>query len=642
MSDTINLDDLLKDGSQKQEQPQPQKQEEVSKPVVSWDDILTEWSYRLPKGYPTIVDGVFTEYEEVKILNEIMEERFGETLPLPEEVKISKDQLLTKILKTSAMSKVFNVVSTKPGADNSITVFVADISAGNRVGKIKELLPLLQRELGTEYSVKPNASYPKKKKIDVRIGKTGIVINFQVQPKENKTDTDVKEGYSVLFGYYPEAIELFTKENLKKNATGIAKYLQSKNNITGLSRDIVKAMVDFAQKATKAQDPKAIGKFISFYNQALSHGRTFDAFFEKNDDFYIERSEFFERIRAAGSKISGESKDKWCPGDIYFIRNGSESIIEPALEAIEKSAKDIAPTDRARLLIQLNNLFSATFNGKVKADTPIVAVSLKMADAQAGKLKSGLESYKPQDVATTYNLTKDEQKYTLADFDSKTGKAYKAVKKQQEVIESIVKAENSSRDGSTFIWQPKFDIDKLIADNNIPGKKGEGSIEERKLEILKFKYAAYKAFLFIYEAVAKQDKTQVDIKLGDLVAFGLGVAQTRLSGSTKPEDPYINPPFFKVIANADGTAMLDSSKRIRPQFFRPGSVVSLASAQATAKRPIIKIVDSQYFKGFELHMFITLSGNKRDQYDKYEIVVAFRSNGSSQATIELQTAHLVS
>jgi len=72
----------------------------------------------------------------------------------------------------------------------------------------------------------------------------------------NKTDTDVKEGYSVLFGYYPEAIELFTKENLKKNATGIAKYLQSKNNITGLSRDIVKAMVDFAQKATKAQDHK--------------------------------------------------------------------------------------------------------------------------------------------------------------------------------------------------------------------------------------------------------------------------------------------------------------------------------------------------------------------------------------------------
>jgi hypothetical protein len=634
----INLDNIL-DDQLNSKQPQPQKQQEAPVVKINWNDIMTEWCYRIPKGYPTVVDGVFTEYEEVKVLNEILEEKLGETIPLPEVVEISKDQLLAKILKTSAMSKVFNIVSTKPGAE--ITAFVAGIKQGDRVQKIRELLPLLQAELGSEYSVKPNAAFPNKKKIDIRVGKTKITLNFQAQPTENKTDTNVKEGYSVLFGYYPEAIELFTKENLKKNATGIAKYLQSKNNITGLSKDIVSAMVVFAQKATTTQDKKTIDKFVSFFNQALSHGRTFDAFFEKNGDFYIERGEFFERIRAAGSKISKEAKDKWCPGDVYFIRNGSESIIEPALEAIEKSTEDIAPADRARLLIQLNNLFSATFNGKVSANTPIVAVSLKMADAQAGKLKSGLESYKPQDVATTYNLTKDEQKYTLADFNLKTGKAYKAVKKQQEIIESIVKAENNSKGGSTFIWQPKFDIDKLIADNNIPGKKGEGSIEEQKLEILKFKYAAYKAFLFIYEAVAKQDKTQVDIKLGDLVAFGLGVAQTKLGGSTKPEDPYINPPFFKVIANADGTAMIDSSKRIRPQFFKPGSVVSLASAQATAKRPIIKIVDSQYFKGFELHMFITLSGKKPGQYDKYEIVVAFRSNGSSQATIELQTAHLM-
>ena len=81
---SIDLDSTF--APKQQEQPQPQPQEQVSKPVVSWDEILTEWSYRLPKGYPTIVDGVFTEYEEVKILNEIMEERFGETLPLPAEV----------------------------------------------------------------------------------------------------------------------------------------------------------------------------------------------------------------------------------------------------------------------------------------------------------------------------------------------------------------------------------------------------------------------------------------------------------------------------------------------------------------------------------------------------------------------------
>lgn len=633
---TYNLDEML--APKQQEQPQV-----VEQPVavqVDWDEILTEWSYRCPKGYPTVVDGKFTEYKEVKILNEILEDRGFDGISLPEAKVIEKEELLLKVLKTAAMSSVFNVVSTKQGSET--TVFVTGIKQDGRVPAIKKLLQPLQAELGKDYEVKPHSTFPNKKKIVVGTGSTRITLNFQVQPTENKTDTNVKEGYSVLFGYYPEAIETFTKDNLKKNTTAIARYLQSRDNITGLSKDMVSDMVTFAQKAAKTEDKKAITKFVSFFNQVLSHGRTFDAFFEKNDDFYIDRGEFFERIRAAGSLISKEAKDKWCPGDVYFIRNGSESMIEPALEAIEKSPKDIAPADRARLLVQLNSLFSSTFNGKVSDKTPIVAVSLKLADAQAGKLKSGLESYKPSDVATTYNLTKDEQKYVLADFDAKTGKAYKAVKKQQELIESIVKAENNSKGGSTFIWQPKFDLDKLIADTNLPRKKGEEDINEQKLEILKFKYAAYKAFLFIYEAVAKQDKTQVDVKLGDLVAFGLGVAQSKLGGSTKPEDPYINPPFFKVIANEDGTAMLDSSKRIRPQFFRPGSVVSLASAEKTAKRPIIKIVDNQYFKGFELHMHITLSGKKEGQFDKYEIVVAFRSNGSSQATIELQTAHLTS
>ena len=62
----------------------PQQVQEASAEVLAdFAEIVEEWSYRLPKGYPTMVDGKFTEYEEVKILNEIMEEKFGESLPLP-------------------------------------------------------------------------------------------------------------------------------------------------------------------------------------------------------------------------------------------------------------------------------------------------------------------------------------------------------------------------------------------------------------------------------------------------------------------------------------------------------------------------------------------------------------------------------
>lgn len=51
---------------------------------IDMNEILGEWSYRLPKGYPTMVDGVFTERAEVEILNQLLEERGLQTLPLPE------------------------------------------------------------------------------------------------------------------------------------------------------------------------------------------------------------------------------------------------------------------------------------------------------------------------------------------------------------------------------------------------------------------------------------------------------------------------------------------------------------------------------------------------------------------------------
>lgn len=78
---SIDLDSAF--APKQPEQPQPQKQKEAPATKINWNDIMTEWCYRIPKGYPTIVDGVFTEYEEVKILNVILEEKLGETIPLP-------------------------------------------------------------------------------------------------------------------------------------------------------------------------------------------------------------------------------------------------------------------------------------------------------------------------------------------------------------------------------------------------------------------------------------------------------------------------------------------------------------------------------------------------------------------------------
>ena len=41
---------------------------------MNWDEIVAEWSYRLPKGYPTMKDGKFADKRELAILNEILVE----------------------------------------------------------------------------------------------------------------------------------------------------------------------------------------------------------------------------------------------------------------------------------------------------------------------------------------------------------------------------------------------------------------------------------------------------------------------------------------------------------------------------------------------------------------------------------------
>jgi len=76
---------------------------------INWDDIIAEWSYRLPKGYPTMKDGKFVDQAELQILQEVMYE-YGFKEPLNVEAKkkdnpepesqaeaITKEQLIANL-----------------------------------------------------------------------------------------------------------------------------------------------------------------------------------------------------------------------------------------------------------------------------------------------------------------------------------------------------------------------------------------------------------------------------------------------------------------------------------------------------------------------------------------------------------------
>lgn len=94
---------------------------------VNWDDIIAEWSYRLPKGFPTMKNGKFTVKSELKVLQEVLTENgikempdFTKKTPAPlqeEESRVSKESLIDLINKMpldamsdSGIQKLYNRV----------------------------------------------------------------------------------------------------------------------------------------------------------------------------------------------------------------------------------------------------------------------------------------------------------------------------------------------------------------------------------------------------------------------------------------------------------------------------------------------------------------------------------------------------
>lgn len=101
--------------------PQKEIVTEIKRPTlppanVDWDEIITEWSYRLPKGYPTIKNGKITNEQELVILQEILQEYGVKEIPtlnikesqafIPEaEVQFSKEDLIKLINNTDLSEK---------------------------------------------------------------------------------------------------------------------------------------------------------------------------------------------------------------------------------------------------------------------------------------------------------------------------------------------------------------------------------------------------------------------------------------------------------------------------------------------------------------------------------------------------------
>ena len=261
MSKDTSIDLNSKFAPKKQEQPQ--KQQETSKAVVNWNEVFTEWCYKIPKGYPTIVDGVFTEYEEVKILNEILEEKFAVSMPLPEA------RVKRKIVSIS-QPNVGNDTALKEG----LVCLMYDAISDSRFEKL----------------------ITETQQANIR---TGEPVATQV--------TDV---------IYKKLKSTFSTNGKRYGATST-----SPGEDEGAS--MPKNLPEYVKWAYDTNKPDA----IATVNNALTAAKAIEAnvgrgTIIRDNDFEAIRSTAVKLAADVG--IPQLKPDNWCPGDVYVLMAGAD------------------------------------------------------------------------------------------------------------------------------------------------------------------------------------------------------------------------------------------------------------------------------------------------------------------------------
>jgi len=116
---------------------------------MTLDDILLEWSYRLPKGYPTVVEGKLVDQTELQILQEVMDEygfeeplnleakKKAEPAAISQAVQMTKEQLIAAlsdpnvIITPKTIAKINSLIKRNADFEASITAALEKSLAGD-------------------------------------------------------------------------------------------------------------------------------------------------------------------------------------------------------------------------------------------------------------------------------------------------------------------------------------------------------------------------------------------------------------------------------------------------------------------------------------------------------------------------------
>ena len=513
-----------------------------------FDKFFKKFSYKFPKGYPDINDAQDVLLLET-LLNQLILFEFEDSENIPDDIEQIRATINTHPDYKDKVEAV--VMNTK----TNVFIYIKGVSGTVRAARTAVTKDLQDKGLLPKGEINDDAS--------PYLNTGGYKIYIKGAGKDKyATNTDQKEGLVVAF-YNALTTKEWNQDKKPFNKDNMSSLL---SDLISLGDNIYSGLDTTAQGQVKAYFEKFDEESSSSKSaQVVLNDNLSSALrmFENYPEGEVMRGEIFDSIKARAATLTNLKADKVNPGDI-FLKVGS--ITNPTTDEVDVTG-----------LEELNKLFVDKWGDK----KGLVAISLKGEKAQAGKAKSFLEKFKPENiegqVPDIYNLSDEEIKYSDDQFDS--------------AIDQYKKSTLEKIGNSEFI-------------DYKPGKNP--STTGRK----KFKLAAYKSLNYLFRHLKKEGALTPAQGLVKMTAFGMSITD-------------VNPTFFKLIGKSSGAI---------------ASIPERTPAGATAQlTPGTKITieDKDSYGGLKIKVSVDILEGS-EVYAQYDLELVMRSNGNKNNTIEIQ------
>lgn len=374
----------------------------------------------------------------------------------------------------------------------------------------------------------------------------------------NKTSTDFKESFVGYF-FASGKFERITKDNYSDKIPDILEDIR-RNGISGMSSKVVEDNI----KTLSASEDSFNAGIAKSLNNAISIAEYLAS--SKYKKWSIERSSLFSEVKSTGASVTGLLADKWNPSDIFLIKPGGEKTIR---EALTKA------TSEANEELAVGHLNSIFVNEWGETTNPILGISLKEQNAQAGKAKSFLKSMQRQEGTEleSYNLTAAEDNLKLKEYYDLIDEMRTKVGKRAKQLQKY------------FTYSPDKNFQK--------------EHKSKDFNYTRAKYAALKLLYYLMENTTPSKNIFIEV-----ASFGLSLGK--------------NPTFFKLIGSEKGAAH-------EPEQFPAQSGVELAD-----ENNLIEIIDKNSAKGVNIEYKVKFKDNI------YQVVLMIRTNISGSSTVTLE------